>query len=293
MKLQKFFKLAIFAVALMSFGAACVKEGPPGKDGSTGPSGTNGTDGKDANETCKMCHTPAKVDIIAVQFQYSKHEYGEAAKSETGNTTCDVCHTQEGFHDVVARNVPATFTLNTTTGKYANDYTCNMSSAYGELLCRTCHSSIHETYTSTDLPKFTTTAAVSLTFLGGKKSVNLTQDGGSSNLCIKCHQPRPLTTSIDGNVLDFSILISKPTAIFFDAASPSTALIKPSYRTGTHYGTVGAIVAGVGGVEFTGMGYANAVHATKASCADCHMAAMTGGAGGHSFSAIGNFNGCL
>ena len=44
MKLQKFFKLAIFAVALMSFGAACVKEGPPGKDGSTGPSGTNGTE---------------------------------------------------------------------------------------------------------------------------------------------------------------------------------------------------------------------------------------------------------
>ena len=29
MKLQRFFKLAIFAVALMSFGTACVKQGPP------------------------------------------------------------------------------------------------------------------------------------------------------------------------------------------------------------------------------------------------------------------------
>jgi len=40
------------------------------------------------------------------------------------------------------------------------------------------------------------------------------------------------------------------------------------------------------------MGYAQAVHVTKAACADCHMAATNGGNGGHSFSAINNFNGC-
>ena len=170
MKLQKFFKLAIFAVALMAFGAACVKEGPPGQNGKDGATGAAGKDGTDANETCKMCHTPAKVDIIAVQFKYSKHEYGEAAIEETGNTACDVCHTQEGFHDIVTRNVPSTFTLNTTTGKYVNNYACDISKAYGELLCRTCHSSIHETYNSTDLPKFTTTAPVAMTMWGGKKN---------------------------------------------------------------------------------------------------------------------------
>jgi hypothetical protein len=304
MKLQKFFKLAIFAVALMAFGAACVKEGPPGKDGADGATGAAGKDGKDANETCKMCHTPAKVDIIAVQFKYSKHETGEAAISESGNPGCSICHTQEGFHDAVARNVPATFSLNAATGKYVNDYATTMSAAYGELLCRTCHSSIHETYNSTDLPKFTTTAAVPLTMWGGKKIANLTQDGGSSNLCIKCHQPRPFTfnntknPAYTGDVLDYASLISKPTDVFFDGTSSTTiaaAKILPGYRTHTHYGTVGAVVAGMGGIEFTGtgfMGYANAVHATKASCADCHMAAMNGGAGGHSFNAVGNFNGC-
>ena len=299
MKLQKFFKLAIFAIALMAFGAACVKEGPPGKDGATGAAGKDGTD---ANETCKMCHTPAKVDIIAVQFKYSKHEYGEAAIEETGNTACDVCHTQEGFHDVVDRNVPSTFALNATTGKYVNSYACDISKAYGELLCRTCHSSIHETYNSTDLPKFTTTAPVAMTMWGGKKTINLTQDGGSSNLCIKCHQPRPFTfnntknPAYTGDVLDYASLASKPNDIFFDGTSAATiaaAKIVPGYRTHTHYGTVGAIVAGMGGIEFPGtLAYANAVHATKASCADCHMASMSGGAGGHSFSAVGNFNGC-
>ena len=251
-----------------------------------------------------MCHTPSKVDIIAVQFQYSKHETGEAAISESGNAGCSPCHTQGGFQDVVARKIPATFTLNASTGKYVNDYACNAAVAYGELLCRTCHSSIHETYTSVDLPKLTTTAAVPMTFWGGKKTIDLKQDGGSSNLCIKCHQPRPFTfnntknTAYTGDVLDYASLISKPTDVFFDGTSATTiaqARIVPSYRTHTHYGTVGAIVAGVGGIEFTGtgyLGYASAKHATVASCADCHMAATNGGNGGHSFVAINNFNGC-
>ncbi len=299
MKLQKFFKLAIFALALMAFGASCVKEGPPGTNGTNGTNGATGaagSAGKDANETCKMCHTPAKVDIISVQFQYSKHKSGEAALSESGNAGCSPCHTQGGFQDVVKRNVPSTFTLNATTGKYVNDYACDASKAYGELLCRTCHSSIHETYTSTDLPKLTTTAAVALTFTGGKKTVNLTQDGGSSNLCIKCHQPRPFTSALDGNVLDYAGLASKPTATFFDgtsAATMATAQVKPGYRTHTHYGTVGAIVSGTCGVEFAGpVAYAQAVHVTKAACSDCHMGAMAGAVGGHSFNAKGNFVGC-
>ena len=306
MKLQKFFKLAIFALALMAFGASCVKEGPPGTNGTNGTNGATGAvgaAGKDANETCKMCHTPSKVDIIAVQFQYSKHETGEAALSESGNAGCSPCHTQGGFQDVVKRNVPSTFALNTTTGRYSNSYACDPAVAYGELLCRTCHSSIHETYTSTDLPKLTTTAAVSLTFLGGKKSVNLTQDNGSSNLCIKCHQPRPFTfsntknTAYTGDVLDYASLYSKPTDVFFDGTSATTiaqAKIVPGYRTHTHYGTVGAIASGTCGIEFPGsMAYAQAVHVTKAACADCHMGASSvGGTGGHSFNAKGTFLGC-
>jgi hypothetical protein len=305
MKLQKFFKLAIFALALMAFGAACVKEGPPGKDGANGATGAAGKNGTDANETCKMCHNPTKVDAILVQFQVSKHEYGIAAEEEAGSNTCGPCHLQESFKDVVKRNVPATFSIPAGSTRYVNDYFSaappSPSLSYGALGCRTCHSSIHETYSSTDLPKLTTVAAVPMTMWGGKKTIYLTPDAGISNLCVKCHQPRPFTfnntknPAYTGNVLDYDALKSNPTAIFFDPTSLTTAQIIPGYRTHTHYGTVGAMYAGMGGVEFApagGVAYTSMVHKNLASCQDCHMAPMTGKAGGHSFVAKGNFNGC-
>ncbi len=69
--------------------------------------------------------------------------------------------------------------------------------------------------------------------------------------------------------------------------------MKPGYRTHTHYGTVGAVYVGKGGVEFTGAtAYANSVHTAIASCQDCHMAPMNGKSGQHTFFAAGNFNGC-
>ena len=60
-----------------------------------------------------------------------------------------------------------------------------------------------------------------------------------------------------------------------------------------HYGTVGAVFAGMGGIEFPGtMAYENSTHTTAASCQDCHMSPMTGKAGGHSFFTKGNFSSC-
>jgi hypothetical protein len=289
MKLQKLLRLCVLALAVMFGGASCVKEGPPGAKGDTGDPGTNGTD---ANETCKLCHNPTVVDAKSVEFEFSKHKYGEAAFEESGNATCAPCHTQLGFQDVVKNNTLTTFVLNTSTGKYVNSYISSATAAIGELSCFTCHSQLHTTYGYTDFSPLTTTAAVPMTMLGGAKTINLTQDDSKSNLCIKCHQPRPLTNSTDGNVFDYASLKNNPTGIFYDPAS-STNKVKPSYRTGIHYGTVGAIMAGMGGVEFTGtMAYANAVHTAQASCSDCHQAAVTGRSGGHTFIAVGNFNGC-
>jgi hypothetical protein len=111
---------------------------------------------------------------------------------------------------------------------------------------------------------------------------------------VKCHQPRPFVNALTTNVLDYAELVSNPTGNVFDgtAESPNTTdKIKPSYRTHTHYGTAGAIFAGKGGVEF-GTGYTNSAHTAVASCQDCHMAAQTGRAGGHTFTAAGNFAGC-
>jgi hypothetical protein len=84
-------------------------------------------------------------------------------------------------------------------------------------------------------------------------------------------------------VIDYSKLISDPTTAY--------ALSSISYRTGVHYGAQGAMAAGVGAIEF-GTGYTQSAHVANASCDVCHMASPKALAGGHSFSAVGNFNGC-
>jgi hypothetical protein len=299
--LLKLFTVLFSAAFLFS---AC--EGPMGPSGADG---ADGTDGKDANETCKLCHNPTVVDAIKPQFELSKHSYGEAAFEEAGNTTCAPCHASEAFKYVCKNNVPATFTLNSTTGKYSNDYVATAATAIGELGCFTCHSNLHNTYAATEFLPFTTTAAVSMTMWKGGKTINLTQDGGVSNLCVKCHQPRPLTTSStlsNGDVVDYASLVSTPDAIFYDNTVGNAApnKILPSYRMHVHYGTVGAVFSGTGGVQFTGtQTYSNSPHTAGASCIDCHMAPITGVAGRHTFkvrsgegaltsSTTWNFNGC-
>ena len=291
-------KFVVGLCALAMIGAVIFTgcKGKDGEDGAQGPAGANGLDGKDANETCKLCHNPEKVDLVVEQFEFSKHMYGEAAFEEAGRASCGACHSSQGFRYVVENNIPATFTLG-TSGTYTNDYSATAATAYGEFGCFTCHSSLHTTYTEADLPALTTTAAVPLTMWGGTKTVNLTADGGSGNLCVKCHQPRPITTGTTsaskGNVLDYANLVTNPTDTFYRNYSSSN-LVSVGFRTGPHYGTVGAIYAGVGGVEF-GTGYANSPHTTVASCIDCHMAEVGGNnnvAGGHTFTAKNNFNGC-
>jgi hypothetical protein len=289
---------ACMLIASNVFITSCAKEGPAGKDGINGTNGTNGTngangaDGADGTASCIECHSPAGIELAATQYELSKHSYGEAAFEEAGSTTCGPCHLSEAFKFVCANNTPSTFTLNTTTNKYVNDYFVAPTAAYGEITCGTCHSSIHTTYSTGDLA-LTTVAPVSMSMWGGAKTINAAADGGRSNLCIKCHQPRPFTASAgNGNVLDYVGIAANPTAVFYDPTS-TTNLLKPSYRTHTHYGTAGAVFAGMGGVEFAGANsYLNSRHTIDASCQDCHMATMQGKAGGHSFTAKGNFNGC-
>jgi hypothetical protein len=265
-------------------------------EGPMGPAGKDGLAGIDANETCKQCHNSAGVDSVRTQFELSKHSYGEAAFGESGSTGCAPCHTSEGFKFVVATNKSTVFSIVPPATTYSNPYAASAAKDYGELRCSTCHVNLHTSYTAADFMPLTTTAAVPMTFFGGAKTIDLTQDGSKSNLCVKCHQPRPFTRSFgDKNIIDYSALVSSPTTVFFDGNNPNSTAnvntIKPSYRTHTHYGTVGAIFAGKGGVEF-GTGYTNSQHTTVASCQDCHMAPLSGRAGGHTFFAKGNFNGC-
>ena len=299
-------RIALFMGCSLFFMASCVKEGPMGPEGPIGAAGPAGKDGKDGQETCKLCHNPSIVDQKAVEYQFSKHEYGEAAFEEAGNTGCTPCHAQEAFKYVCKNNVSAVFVKNPTTNKYSNPYSTTAGNALGEFGCSTCHANLHTTYGFTDFYPLTNTREVEMTMWGGVKKINVTPDNGVSNLCIKCHQPRPFvtsTTTSDGNVLDYTSLAAKPKDVFYDPAL-TTNKITPAYRTHTHYGTAGAIYAGMGGVEFTGtLGYTNMVHTSKASCKDCHMASITGRAGGHTFKVRNgegaltsttswNFNGC-
>jgi hypothetical protein len=278
-------------------------------EGPMGPKGDPGQNGTDANESCKECHNPAIVTQKAAEFDFSKHSYGEAAFEEAGNTGCSPCHESEAFKYVCKNNIPSTFTLNATSGKYSNDLAASTSTAFGEFNCTTCHSKLHTTYTGDDFSPLTTTAAVSMTMWKGTKTINLTADGGISNLCVKCHQPRPLTTSTtlsNGDVVDYAALISSPNNVYYDNAvgNASPNKLVPSYRLHVHYGGVGAIFAGQGGVQFTGsLTYENSIHTSAASCQDCHMATVYGRAGGHTFkvrngdgeltsSTTWNFNSC-
>jgi len=262
-------------------------------EGPMGPAGTAGTNGTDANATCTQCHNTAGVDSVSTQFAYSKHAYGDANFEEVGSTGCSPCHESEAFKYVVANNVSTVFSIVPPATTYSNPYAASSGTSYGPMQCNMCHVHLHSSYTFADFMPLTTTASVPMTMLSGAKSINLTQDDGKSNLCAKCHQPRPLTNSnTDKNVLNYAGLVSNPTAVFYDAAqSNSLNVLKPGFRTSVHNGTTAAIFAGTGGVEF-GTGYSNSQHTTVASCQDCHMAPMTGKAGGHTFSAQGNFNGC-
>ena len=302
MKLKNLFQLALLATVIMFTSPSCVKEGPMGPAGADGTNGTNGVDGingingTNAGGTCAVCHTKAAVDLISTQFQLSKHHYGEAAFDEAGIPGCTPCHAQEAFKYVVKNNIPSTFSADPKkAGFFKNDYTTIPSAAYGNIGCGTCHSEIHTTYVAGvagDMA-LTTIAPVPMTMWGGLKTIDLKADGGVSNLCVKCHQPRPQTNLQTGNVQDYAALVSKPNDLAYDANNntATTNIVRPSYRMHIHYGSVGAIYAGMGGVEF-GTGYSNSKHTTLASCTDCHMGEVNGRSGGHTFVAKGNFNGC-
>ena len=300
-----FFAAGLIAVACIMV-TSCTKTGPQGAQGIAGTNGTNGTNGKDANETCKLCHTKEVVDSVAVQFELAKHSWGVVAFEEAGVVGCDPCHTDKGFVYVCKNNVPSTFTF--TGGKWNNDYSTVLSDAIGAITCFTCHSSLHTTYGYADITALTTVAPVKMTMWGGAKTIDLQQNGGKSNLCVKCHQPRPLNCGNDpaGRLLNYDSVKNFPKIVMWDsAAGAKNIYLKPSYRMHVHYGAVGAVYAGMGAIEFPGdLVYSNSKHTTVASCPDCHMAPMTGMAGGHAFnvrnakeSALSsgttwNFNGC-
>lgn len=292
------------------------------KSSSTATQGMTDHAGNSVN--CLDCHNhnPAtagtsgsiaqKLAEIKREIEHSKHAEGvELAIEEGSNSSCAPCHSHEGFSDVVSKGTIPAYTLNTGTGKYTFSYNASASASSSlstmpnAIGCFTCHKGA-----ASDNMALATTDSVPMVMHSmptGKLSINLTQKGGISNLCVKCHQPRTMNTSSTlstGAAVDYAGLAAAPTAVFYDSAVGNKAPNKlvPSYRTHNHYGTVGAIFAGKGGVEIPGsLAYKSSKHTTVATCQDCHMATPTATAGAHSFkvgyvtssgSRATNFKGC-
>ena len=237
------------------------QKGDKGDQGTPGEAGERGDPGKDA--TCVICHKPASVKAIEKEFyRFSAHSMTPLRTG--GGGACAVCHTQEGFIYAVENGVSSIPTA--INSQISEDFNCY-----------TCHSSIHDTaYYDWRL---TSTAPVSLVMWSGEKTVNLTFDNSSSNLCVSCHQPRGIT--------GINNILSNPDA-------PNTNLgTSPAYSGGIHYNTGQILAAGVGGIEF-GSGYTNSVHVATTSCATCHMPKDSDRPGylGHRFDIKDNFDGC-
>ncbi|MEI6575395.1 MAG: collagen-like protein [Bacteroidota bacterium] len=296
--------------------------GTQGPAGPIGPQGPAGSGGMPVN--CLECHNhnPATATPLSHALENAKYEYAFSAHSagaelsmgEGGSAGCAPCHANDGFHSVVDNNTIPTYTLNAATGKYSYSYNATAAASSSlttmptKISCFTCHKG-----NAADSMALYTTAPIQMCMypLGSPtpKIINVTQHNGQSNLCLKCHQPRPLATSTtlsNGQSLDYSALAANPSALFYDSAVGNAApnKIVPARGTGNHYGTIGAMFSGSGAVEFPGsVSYANtSTHPNAASCQTCHMATPTGENGGHSFSVsryddagakTWNFKGCL
>jgi hypothetical protein len=231
--------MLISAAALMF--TSCTKEGPQGP---TGPAGKDGTNGQDANATCTQCHNFSD-SIVAKIFQYNGSQHATGSTAFENRKTCAPCHTSQGFIECVA------------TG---SDTTANEILDPAPINCRTCHN-IHATYTYADWA-VKTTASYTLR-IDHSITMNFPGNGGTGNLCGRCHQAR--TTSP---------WVTNPTG--------TDSLKVSSMRWGPHYGGQSLVLGGKGAFEF-GTPYTNTSHKDNASCTSCHGAKAVGDlTGGHS-----------
>lgn len=243
MKLQRFFKLAIFAVALMAFGAACVKEGPPGKDGANGINGTNGSNGNDGTVTCLACHSGTIMDQKKAEFAMSEHSVGAIAVAYAGGRKdCARCHSSQGFIEYA--------TLGAVVGDIAKPSPWE---------CATCHG-LHTTFKSGDYALRLTSAPVA-SFSGAAYKFDFKNN---SNLCVNCHQTRTQDPNIEKPGTTYKVTSSH----WGPHHGPQGNIL-----AGVGFAEI------PGSVAYPAPG--SAKHFAKA-CTSCHMAPFGAKQGGHS-----------
>lgn len=227
--LSSFFFLLLGSMIITS----CTKEGP------AGPPGADGEDGANAAETCTACHDFSE-NLLAKVDQYDHSVHASGANINRNYENCSQCHTSQGFR---------TFLEDGSMSNVAEPTAIN---------CRTCHP-IHETYTMADY-SVRTSDPVALLLNDAE------YDYENSNLCVNCHQARPVNP--------------------YPAVGGGDITITNA-RWGPHYSTQSNMFAGMGkgAIELPGSEtYRNSTHANAIDdgCITCHMSTPYGyKAGGH------------
>lgn len=209
--------------------AACTKEGPQGLPG------LDGEDGKDGAQTCSECHNMSEFLLAKIE-QYNHSVHATGANTNRSTPGCARCHTSMGFRS---------FITDSTDLAIADPTPIN---------CRTCHP-IHETFTSNDFALRTTD---SVTLMNGD-----VYNYGPSNLCVNCHQARPISPYPD--------------------LSSSEKVTITSMHYGPHHAPQANLFMSTGPIEIPGsMPYLNSAHRKMVSngCVTCHMSPATGVLGG-------------
>ncbi len=283
-------KLEILAILALAFSVyACEgKAGKDGKDGATGATGPAGPSGTNAfwsiegfkdSLQCGICHT-ADYDttflVAARKIQYEASGHYELGDYDRNTTQCAGCHTNEGFNERYRNGFAnETYIEGVISGpKVTQSYP--QSSPVG---CFSCHSP----HKRGNFSKRDTLGTNIFTLVAGQttKVWNATP---SSNLCVKCHQPRMTSTFLIPGTTNVSW---KPDPT--KTAATDTAKIY-TLRWNNHVsGEQSQTLLGFGGFEFAGYTYSNSYHTTAVGskligCEKCHMATPIGNkGGGHTF----------
>ncbi len=244
--------LAAFAIAAVGFIGCEGPAGPAGAngaDGQDGEDGIDGVDGQDASASCTECHSQDTY-ILAKSLEADGSGHMLGGHYRYGDRTeCSVCHTHEGFLDIMASGEME------ASQEFADATPPN---------CRTCHN-VHKDYDKDTDFDIRFIDAVAL--WQNDVSVDL---GPVNNICVSCHQPRvmnPEAPAVGGADVEFTSSSWGP------HHGPQSSMV---------WGT--AAYETVGDASYPAPG--STAHATSAGCVGCHGYEPGRGntAGGHTLS---------
>ncbi|MBI9041759.1 multiheme c-type cytochrome [Lutibacter sp.] len=228
-------------------------QGLAGVDGVNGVDGTDGTNGVDGTASCVACHNNLNkehaeesylVSIHAKETLHTDRGTGDiiTTSAYTNRSGCVQCHTSGGYID----------SMNGVELKGGSGYPSGLAySGNQAITCTTCHGT-HSTFDfANDGFDYALRAGIMPVALDQDPAYAM--DMGSSNTCVKCHQPRGLPPTV----------------------GDASGNVKLNGRFGPHHGPQSTLLEGIQGAMYAGSAVypapKSATHRTGSSCTSCHM----------------------